>query len=836
MQRWYSLLLPRSAKSIAWLAILIVFAVGFLALIGWLLDITLLKSIEPQWISMRLITALCFIFSAVELALLQKSPSAVRKFIVLQAPGVLIGLVGLLTIVIYARAMIIGQESSLEYLSFFNLFLAPMTRMALLTGILFLINGCALVLLAIDSRRTANIAHALMLPGAMLSYIVPVSYLLGVQAIHEWLNVPVALNTGLAFCALSVAIFCSRPDTWLMSGFTGDRSGSVMARQLLPALLMLPLLIGWLRLHGERAGYFESAVGVVLVAITYAACFLFLLWLSARSVNLTDDKRQIAEQALRESEEKYRTIVETANEGIWITDAERKTILINQRMADMLGYRIEEMIGRVPSEFLDEDQEQLALKIREKLKAGNDTHEEFKFHRKDGSVLWVISNATPLYDTEGHFNGTLSMLTDITERKQAEEELSRHKAALEEIVKERTRELEERYTELREEISERKKAEDALRMVSAYNRSLIDSSLDPLVTIDANGRITDVNKATENVTGQTRVELIGTDFSDYFTEPEKARAGYKQAFSEGSVQDYSLEILHRDGHITSVLYNASVYHDRTGEVLGVFAAARDITELRRAEEEKKKLEVQLMQAQRMEALGKLAGGIAHDLNNILQPILINSEMISDKLPQGTQEREYLDQIIDAAQLGKNLTRQIKLYGSSQKPILDTISIGPVIHKALNIVKQTLSSNIKLYQRITMNAHLVNADPTQINQLVLNLCSNAVQSMTPQGGTLDVSLDETEVTKYTPAIGNDLRPGKYMILTISDTGFGINPEIMKNIFDPFFTTRKSDKGTGLGLAVVYEVVKNSQGSILLYSEVGKGTRFEILFPLHLDSLK
>ena len=711
MQRWYSVLLPRSAKSIAWLAILIVFAIGFMALVGWMLDITLLKSIEPQWRSMRIITAICFILSATELALLQKSPSAVRKFFVLQAPGVLVGLVGLLTIVIYAIAMITGQEPSLGSAPFLNLFLSPETRAALLTAILFLISGCALVLLAIGSHRTANIAHALMLPGAMLSYMVPVSYLLGVQAIHEWFNVPVALNTGLAFCALSIAIFCARPDTWLMSVFTGDHAGSVMARQLLPALLMIPLLIGWLRLYGERAGYFESAVGVVLVAITYAACFLCLLWLSARSVNRTDDKRQTAVEELRKSEGKYRTIVETANEGIWITDAERKTILINQRMTDMLGYTKEEMLGRVPSEFLDEDQEQLALRIREELKAVQSIHEEFKFHRKDGSVLWVISNATSLYDTEGHFNGTLSMLTDITKRKQFEEELNRHREHLEELVMQRTQELEDKNLQLHKEMIER---------------------------------------------------------------------------------------VH-------------------------------------AEEEKKKLEVQLIQAQRMEALGKLAGGIAHDLNNILQPILINSEMISDKLPQGTQEREYLDQIIDVAQFGKNLIKQIKMFGSSQKPILKPIPIGQVVHKALAIVKQTLSPDIKLNQDVPINEHLVNADPIQINQLVLNLCSNAVQSMTPQGGTLDVSLDETVVPQSTPAICNDLYPGMYMILTVRDTGSGINPEIMKNIFDPFFTTRKSDKGTGLGLAVVYEVVKNSQGSILLYSEVGKGTLFEIFFPLHLDSL-
>ena len=419
--------------------------------------------------------------------------------------------------------------------------------------------------------------------------------------------------------------------------------------------------------------------------------------------------RKLAEEALKESEEKYRTIVETANEGIWITDAERKTIFINQKVADMLAYTKEEIIGRTPSEFLDEDQEHLSLEAREGLKAGKGINQEFKLYRKDGSILWVISNAVPMYDEKGSFKGYLSMITDITERKQAEEGLNRYRAHLEELVMQRTQELEDKNLQLHKEMIER---------------------------------------------------------------------------------------IH-------------------------------------AEEEKNKLEVQLIQVQRMEALGKLAGGVAHDLNNILQPILINSEMISDKLPAGTQEREYLDQIIDVAQFGKNLIKQIKLFGSSQKPILKPTPIGPVVHKALAIVKRTLSPDIKLNQHVPMNEHMVNADPNQINQLVLNLCSNGVQSMTPQGGTLDVSLDETTVTQSTSAIGNDLKPGKYMILTVSDTGSGIEPEIMKNIFDPFFTTRKSE-GTGLGLAVVYEVVKNSQGSMLLHSEVGKGTRFEIYFPLHLDS--
>jgi two-component system, cell cycle sensor histidine kinase and response regulator CckA len=301
--------------------------------------------------------------------------------------------------------------------------------------------------------------------------------------------------------------------------------------------------------------------------------------------------------------------------------------------------------------------------------------------------------------------------------------------------------------------------------------------------------------------------------------------------------EYTIEYRIRDREgIWHVFVDRSIDILREGDETIIDRMAADITERKRDEEEKKGLEIQLIQAQKMEALGKLAGGIAHDLNNILQPILINSELISDKLPQGTEEREYLDQIIEVAQLGKNLIKQIKLFGSSQKPRLELIPIGQVVQKALTMVKRTLSSDIKLYQRINMNEQLVNADPIQINQLVLNLCSNAEHSMTPHGGTLDVTLDETAVTESTPAIGNDLKPGTYMMLAVTDTGSGIKPEIVKNIFDPFFTIGKSDKGTGLGLAVVSEIVKNSHGSILLHSEVGKGTRFEIFFPLHLDSPK
>ena len=164
---------------------------------------------------------------------------------------------------------------------------------------------------------------------------------------------------------------------------------------------------------------------------------------------------------------------------------------------------------------------------------------------KDGSYLWVFVSAKAFFDGAGKFAGSLGMFTDITERK---------------------------------------KAEETVRLSSIYNRSLIEASLDPLVTIGHDGKIMDVNGATELVTGYSRNELIGTDFSDYFTEPEKARTGYQQVFTDGNVRDYPLEISHKEGHVTPVLYNASVYRDETGKVIGVFAAARDITERKKAED------------------------------------------------------------------------------------------------------------------------------------------------------------------------------------------------------------------------------------------------------------
>lgn len=474
MQRRYSQFLPHSARTFAWLAILLVFAISLLALVGWVLDIPLLKSIKPQWIRMSFITATCMVLSAIELALLQISPSNLHRFIVLQAPAILVAIVGLLTIVLYFIAITTGQEPLLAEIPVLHLFWAPVTRIALLTAILFLLTGCALVLLTIGSLRAANIAHALMLPGAMVSYLVPVSYFFGVQAMHGWLGVPVALNTGIAFCAISVAIFCVRPDTWLMSVLTGDHAGGVMARRLLPALLMIPLLIGWLHLSLERAGALVAEVNMALAAVAFTFSLLCLVWLTAASLNRADSKRQLVEGALRSSRERFRLAFENANIGMALVGLDGRYLQVNNALSVMFGYSREELQKMRVRDLTYPDDLQLSIDFWLRTlrgKIGSAQFEKRKVH-SNGAIVWVHLARSLVRDLQGKPLYFVSQVQDITVRKQVEEQLRCALEDLEQRVQERTVDLQRTVAQLQQEVTERQWAEEASRDSEAKLRSL----------------------------------------------------------------------------------------------------------------------------------------------------------------------------------------------------------------------------------------------------------------------------------------------------------------------------------------------------------------------------
>ncbi len=372
------------------------------------------------------------------------------------------------------------------------------------------------------------------------------------------------------------------------------------------------------------------------------------------------------------------------------------------------------------------------------------------------------------------------------------------------------------------DITERKEAEQLLRRMGAYNRSLLETTLDPLVTIDLAGKITDVNAATERVTGYSRETLIGTDFSNYFIEPDRAKAGYAHVIAEGLVRDLRLEIRHRDGHTTPVLYNASVYRDEAGNVLGIFAAARDITEQLR-------LEGELRQAHKLEAMGTLAGGIAHDFNNILAAIIGFTEMVLDDVEDNPHVHHKMEQVLKAGLRGRDLVRQILAFTRRAEGKRKEVSLTSLVKETQGLLRASLPRTININLAVTTGDDYIIGDSTQLQQVLVNLATNAADAMQKDGGQLTVDISSTAFPPGSHLPDPDMKPGTYARLTVKDTGTGMTEEVRQRIFEPFFTTKEPGKGTGMGLAVVYGIVKAHGGGVTVRSEVGQGSTFEVFLP-------
>jgi PAS domain S-box-containing protein len=378
------------------------------------------------------------------------------------------------------------------------------------------------------------------------------------------------------------------------------------------------------------------------------------------------------------------------------------------------------------------------------------------------------------------------------------------------------------------DITERNKAEEKQRAVLLYTRNLIEANLDPMVIISADGLITDVNGATEEITGVSRERLVGSDFSGYFTEPEKAYAVYKKVFSQGIVRDYPLTICHRSGRTIDVLYNAIAYRNDAGEVQGVFAAARDITEIKRAEAEHENLEAQFRQAQKMEAVGRLAGGVAHDFNNMLQVIISYAELSLEKLTPSDVLYAPVQQILKAGRRSADLTGQLLAFARKQTIAPKVLDLNESIGGMLKMLKRLIGEDIDLAMMPGYDVGKVMMDPSQLDQILANLAVNARDAISSVG-KVTIETDNVEFDDSYCLAHAGFLPGQYVLLAVSDDGCGMDKETQSRLFEPFFTTKPQGQGTGLGLSTVYGIVKQNNGFIAVYSEPGKGTAFKIYLP-------
>jgi PAS domain S-box-containing protein len=378
---------------------------------------------------------------------------------------------------------------------------------------------------------------------------------------------------------------------------------------------------------------------------------------------------------------------------------------------------------------------------------------------------------------------------------------------------------------------ENKKTRQALQQSEERLRIVFETFPDPVTIIQAeDGRCIDVNSAFTRVTGWTYDDVIGKTAADLdiwqdSKEREKLTAGIAE---HGKVENLEAQFRLKDGRLITALMSATLIILRNKP--HILTITRDISELKAAQQEREQLRTRLIQAQKMEAIGTLAGGIAHDFNNILGAIIGYAEMALYDTQKGSMEHYNIDQVLKAGHRAKDLVKQILAFSRKSEQDKKIILLKPIIKEVLKLLRASLPTTIEIKQSIEPNLDTILADPTQIHQVVMNLCTNSAHAMGDKGGILEVNLHNVNLNTRAAAQYPELNPGPYVKLSISDTGGGMDAATMQRIFDPYFTTKEQDKGTGMGLAVVHGIVKGHGGGIHVESAVGEGTRFDILFPI------
>jgi PAS domain S-box-containing protein len=500
-----------------------------------------------------------------------------------------------------------------------------------------------------------------------------------------------------------------------------------------------------------------------------------------------------AEKELRLSEERFRTVFEAAPLGIAIADAKGYILEANDVFFRLLGYDPKEIKKLTFMDITHPDDREETRKLSRKARDGriNSYQTEKRYLKKNGDTLWGIVRATAIKDNDGHMEYWLGLIEDITE----------HKAA-----------------------------KEALKQSGRRYRNILESIEEGYFEVDLNGNFTFFNDQVSEIIGYPRRELIGMNNRQY-TTPATAQKMFRlfnRVFKTGEpAKIANYEIIRKDGTKKILEVSASLMRNSDNEPSGFRGILRDVTDRIQAEKDKKRLESQVQHAQKMEAVGTLAGGIAHDFNNLLMGFQGNISLMLMDLDEEHPHSEFLHNMERYVKRGSDLTRQILGFARGGKYQVKTINLNDLIHKSANMFSRT-KKEITIHKKFQEDLWSVEVDQGQIEQVLLNLFVNAWQAM-PGGGNLfleteNVTLEENDYDKPYA-----ISPGRYVRISVSDTGTGMDKATQERIFEPFFTTKGVGRGTGLGLASTYGIIKNHNGIINVYSEKGHGTTFRIYLP-------
>jgi PAS domain S-box-containing protein len=499
----------------------------------------------------------------------------------------------------------------------------------------------------------------------------------------------------------------------------------------------------------------------------------------------------MAEELLKQNEALFRTVLETLPVGVWILEKDGKIALSNEaarkiwagaRYVDIDGYDSYKGWWHDTGKRIETEEWAGARAIN---RGETSLGEIIDIECFNGSHKTIVNSAVPLRNDKGEIYAAVIVNEDVTELKQAEKLLL---------------ESEKKY------------------------RTLFEESKDIVFIVDAHGKLLDVNSAGMELLGYTKEELLALNPAEDLDISRAVRTELGNMFEQtGFAKDCEMDLRRKDGGKVIVHVSASVMRDDAGQISGYRGIAHDVTE-------RKKLEQQLLQAQKMESIGLLAGGVAHDFNNLLTAISGYGQILQDSISADDElMHESIGQVLKASERAAELTRSLLAFSRKQVINPKPVHIDTIISNTGKFIRRIIGEDIEFITAFPDNKLLVMADPGQIEQVLMNLATNASDAMA-QGGRLSISTKRVLVREGSEAQYGLSKPGGYALICVADTGPGIAKKSLDKLFEPFYTTKEVGKGTGLGLSIVYGIIKQHDGSVLVTSKPGKGTTFNIYLPL------